>query len=357
MIVRIEDILYSNFVSWMDHNEEQGDIVISSRIRLARNLRDIPFPHLLDQASGEECLHRIKSAWQGSPAGSQGKMGLETFDHLSLLDRQILVEKHLVSPGHAESNSSFRGVLLNQDGSLSTMINEEDHLRIQCFLPGLQLVECYHRAQALDDDLESQLEYAFDERRGYLTACPTNAGTGLRASVMLHLPAMQMTGQTNQILQNIGQLGMTVRGLYGEGTEVAGNFFQMSNQITMGQTEGEICTHLQAVTEQLVEQERLLRERLQLDLKYQLEDKIGRAFGILSHARIINSNEALALLSDVRLGIDMGILKGIKPFALNELVVAIRPAHLQKRAEREMDATERDVKRAEIIQEKLQGIK
>lgn len=237
------------------------------------------------------------------------------------------------------------------------MINEEDHLRIQCFLPGLQLVECYHRAQALDDDLESQLEYAFDERRGYLTACPTNAGTGLRASVMLHLPAMQMTGQTNQILQNIGQLGMTVRGLYGEGTEVAGNFFQMSNQITMGQTEGEICTHLQAVTEQLVEQERLLRERLQLDLKYQLEDKIGRAFGILSHARIINSNEALALLSDVRLGIDMGILKGIKPFALNELVVAIRPAHLQKRAEREMDATERDVKRAEIIQEKLQGIK
>ncbi|CFX03508.1 ATP:guanido phosphotransferase, bacterial [Syntrophomonas zehnderi OL-4] len=354
--MNVKDVIYNNFVTWMDGDAENGDIVISSRIRLARNLREIPFPHLLDQAKGEDCLKIIKGAWQESPAYQQGQMELETFDHLSSLDRQMLVEKHLISPGHAETNSSFRGVVLNQDGSLSTMINEEDHLRIQCLLPGLQLDECYTLAQGLDDELESQLEYAFDERRGYLTACPTNVGTGLRASVMLHLPAMQMTGQTNQILQNIGQLGMTVRGLYGEGTEVAGNFFQMSNQITMGQTEEEICTHLRAITVQLVEQERLLRERLQVDLKYQLEDKIGRAYGILSHARIINSNEALSLLSDVRLGIDMGILQGIKPNDLNELVVAIRPAHLQKRAEEEMDATGRDIKRAQVIQEKLQGI-
>ncbi len=352
----IDNVLNSSFVSWMDSVEEHGDIVISSRIRLARNLREVPFPHLLDQSRGEDCLQRIKKAWQEGQTGSLGKMELETFDHLGPLERQMLVEKHLISPGHAESNSAFRGVLLNHDGSLSTMVNEEDHLRIQCFLPGLQLNECYNRAQELDDELEAQLEYAFDERRGYLTSCPTNVGTGLRASVMLHLPAMQMTGQTNQILQNIGQLGMTVRGLYGEGTEVAGNFFQMSNQITMGQNEEEICTHLRAVTEQLVEQERHLRERMQLELQYQLEDKIGRAYGILSHARIINSNEALALLSDMRLGIDMGIIKGIKPFALNELVVAIRPAHLQKRAAKDMDAMERDIKRAEVIQEKLKGI-
>ena len=353
----IKDIIYSDFVRWMNIEEEQGDIVISSRIRLARNIREVPFPHVLDQEKGEECLRMIRNAWQAGQTSSLGSMEIETLDHLDILDRQMLVEKHLISPGHAEADNAFRGIMINPDGSLATMLNEEDHLRIQCLLPGLQLTECYARAQQLDDDLEAQLEYAFDERIGYLTACPTNVGTGLRASVMLHLPAMQMTGQINQILQNVGQLGMTVRGLYGEGTEAVGNFLQMSNQITMGQTEEEICTHLQAVTEQLVEQERLLRERLQIDLKYQLEDKIGRAYGILSHARVINSNEALALLSDVRLGIDLGILEGIKPFALNELVIAIRPAHLQKRADREMDALERDIKRAEVIQEKLKGMK
>lgn len=353
----IKDIIYSDFVRWMDIKEEQDDIVISSRIRLARNLREVPFPHILDQEKGEESLRMIKNAWQEGQASSLGSMELETFDHLGILDRQMLMEKHLISPGHAEADTAFRGIMLNQDASLAIMLNEEDHLRIQCLLPGLQLTDCYNRAQQVDDDLEAQLEYAFDERTGYLTACPTNAGTGLRASVMLHLPAMQMTGQSIQILQNVGQLGMTVRGLYGEGSEVIGNFFQMSNQITMGQTEEEICAHLQAVTEQLVEQERLLRERIQIDLKYQIEDKVGRAYGILRHARVINSNEALALLSDVRLGIDIGILKGIEPFALNELVIAIRPAHLQKKADREMDALERDIKRAEVIQEKLIGIK
>jgi protein arginine kinase len=357
MIVSIDHLLNCNSVKWMESVKGQGDIVISSRIRLARNLRDIPFPQRLNQTTGEECLQKIKEACQEEMPASLHKMEFTGFDQLSVLDRRILVEKHLISPGHAQSNSAFRAILLNEDGSLATMVNEEDHLRIQCLLPGLQLASGYDLAQQMDDYLESKLEYAFDERRGYLTSCPTNVGTGLRASVMLHLPAMQMTGQTSQILQNIGQLGMTVRGLYGEGTEVAGNFFQMSNQITMGQGEEEICNHLQAVTEQLVEQERLLRERLQVDLKYQLEDKIGRAFGILNHARMINSTEALALLSDVRLGIDLGILSGIQANALNTLIVAIRPAHLQKCAAQEMDAIQRDIKRAEVIQEQTKGIK
>lgn len=352
----IKEIICSDFVRWMELKDEQGDIVISSRIRLARNISKVPFPHILDQAKGDACLQMIREASRQQQNGTLPQMALETFDHLGFLDRQMLVEKHLISPGHAESEASYRGIMLNQDGSLATMINEEDHLRIQCLLPGLQLYECYCKAQQLDDELEARLEYAFDERIGYLTSCPTNVGTGLRASVMLHLPAMQMTGQSTQILQNVGQLGMTVRGLYGEGTDAVGNFFQMSNQITMGQTEEEICNHLQAVTEQLVEQEKILRERMQVDLKYQLEDKIGRAYGILSNARVISSNEALALLSDVRLGIDMGILKGIEPFALNELIIAIRPAHLQKRADQSMDALERDIKRAEVIQEKLKSI-
>lgn len=355
--MNIKEIIYKDSVKWMDVEKEQENIVISSRIRLARNIKEMPFPNRLDQNTGEKCIKMISDIRLEDPKSLLGSMEIETFDHLAILDRQMLVEKHLISPIHAESGDAARGILLNQEGSLAIMLNEEDHLRIQCLLPGLQLAECYTRAQQIDDELEAKLEYAFDERNGYLTSCPTNIGTGLRASVMLHLPALQMTGQSNQILQNIGQLGMTVRGLYGEGTEAAGNFFQMSNQITMGQTEEEICNHLQAVTEQLVEQERILRERLQVDLKYQLEDKIGRAYGVLSHARLINSNEALGLLSDVRLGLDLGILKGIKPFALNELVIAIRPAHLQKRAEKEMDAMERDIKRAEVIQEKLIGLK
>jgi protein arginine kinase len=353
----IETLINRDSIKWMESNEEQGDIVISSRIRLARNLADLPFPQRLDQKSGTECLQRIKAVCQDTEApAALNEVEFTGFDQMNMLDRRILAEKHLISPVHAESGSPFGAVVLNRDGSLATMVNEEDHLRIQCLLPGLQLQAGYELARQMDDFLESKLEYAFDERNGYLTACPTNVGTGMRASVMLHLPAMQMTGQTGSILQNTGQLGMTVRGLYGEGTEATGNFFQMSNQITMGQTEEEICNHLQAVTEQIVEQERMLRERLKADLKYQLEDKIGRALGILNHARIISSTEALTLLSDVRLGIDLGIVSGIKPYALNQLIVSIRPAHLQKCLAQELDPLQRDVQRAEIIQEKIKGI-
>lgn len=349
----INDVLNSSYIKWMDSEEGNRDIVISSRVRLARNLNKIPFPHLLDQANGEKCLEQIRDAWQKSSGSVLSSMDMVTFDQLSALDRQILAEKHLSSPMYAASNSSLRAILVNDNGSLSAMVNEEDHLRIQCLLPGLQLGECYSRVQELDDEFEQKLDYAFDENRGYLTSCPTNVGTGMRASVMLHLPAIQMTGQLNQILHNIGQLGLAVRGLYGEGSEPVGNFFQISNQITLGQAEEDICNYLQTITEQLVEQESLLRERLQTDMKYQLEDKIGRAYGILSNARVIPSDEALTLFSAVRLGVDLRILKGISLFSLNELMVAVRPAHLQKRGGREMDTAERDIKRAEVIKEKL----
>lgn len=353
----ITDVLNSSYVKWMDSQEGDRDIVVSSRVRLARNLRKIPFPHLLDQANGEECSQQIRDAWQKAPGSALASMDMISFDQLQALDRQILAEKHLSSPMHAESTSPFRAILVNGDGSLSVMVNEEDHLRIQCLLPGLQLGECYSRVQELDDEFEQNLDYAFDENWGYLTSCPTNVGTGMRASVMLHLPAIQMTGQLNHILHNIGQLGLVVRGLYGEGSEAVGNFFQLSNQITLGQTEEDICNYLQTITEQIVEQERLLRERLQSDMKYQLEDKIGRAYGILSNARVITSDEALTLFSDVRLGVDMGILKGISIFSLNELMVDVRPAHLQKRTGQEMDAMERDIKRAEVIKKKLGAVR
>lgn len=352
--MKADNLLNSNFVRWMAADEgPESDIVISSRIRLARNLDLIPFPQILDRESGKKSLQTIENAWNKSKNADLKQMELLTFNQLTVLDRKMLVEKHLISPNHAQSDESFRGVLINQDGSLVIMINEEDHLRIQCFLPGLQLEECYRQSQQIDDELEQYLNFAFDERRGYLTSCPTNVGTGMRASVMLHLPAIAISGQTNQIFHNIAQLGMTVRGIYGEGTEVIGNFFQLSNQVTLGQTEEDIINNLTGITNRIVEQERLLRERLKADMKYQLEDRVGRAYGILSSARVMNSNEAMALLSDVRLGVDMGILAKIKPYALNELVVAIRPAHLQKKAGKEMDAFHRDIKRAEVIQERL----
>jgi len=352
--VNISDLLNSTFVRWMKaEGATESDVVVSSRVRLARNLRMIPFSHLLDMETGKKCLQAIKNAWQKSNYRELKEMELVTFDQLSALDRQVLVEKHLISPEHANSVSPFRGLLVNNDGSLAIMLNEEDHLRIQCVLPGLQLEECYKKAQKVDDDLEKNLDIAFDDSRGYLTSCPTNVGTGMRASVMLHLPAIAMVGQTNRIFQNISQLGMTVRGLYGEGTEVVGNFFQLSNQITLGQTEEDIISKLTSITGQIIAQERLIREKIKDQMKYQLEDRIGRAYGILTNTRLISSKEALVLLSDLRLGVDMGIIRDIKPFILNELVVAIRPAHLQKKAGKEMDTINRDIKRAEVIKEKL----
>ncbi|NLB53982.1 MAG: protein arginine kinase [Syntrophomonadaceae bacterium] len=349
-----EDILNNNYVYWMEAKEgSNSDIVISSRVRLARNLNNLPFPHLLNEEKGLHTINTIKNAWEKSPRENLKDMTLFTFNQLTNLDRQILVEKHLISPNHAASNTAYNGLLVNEQGSLAIMINEEDHLRIQCFLPGLQLSEALNCAQTVDDALEENLRLAFDENMGFLTSCPTNTGTGMRASVMIHLPAFVITGQINYLYQNVSQLGMTVRGLYGEGTEAIGNMFQLSNQVTLGQTEEDIRSKLDSIAGQIVQQERMLREKLSNEMRYQLEDRIGRAYGILTNARVITSNEAITLLSDVRLGVDIGILKGINAFALNELLVAIRPAHLQKKAGREMESFERDVKRAEVIKEKL----
>ncbi|HZJ84522.1 MAG TPA: protein arginine kinase [Syntrophomonadaceae bacterium] len=348
-----DNLINSSFVAWMEADKgPESDIVISSRIRLARNLSQMPFPHLLDEAKGQEVLDKIKDAWRrkNSPVP---EFDLITFNELAYIDREILVEKHLISPEHAKSDKSYRGVLVNHDGSVAIMINEEDHLRIQCLLPGLQVDKCYEIAQELDDLLEEHLDYAFDEKIGYLTSCPTNVGTGIRASVMLHLPALSITGQTMQIFQNVGQLGMTVRGLYGENSEMQGNLFQLSNQVTLGQTEEDIISNLTTIVNQIVGQERLVRTKLASETKDQLEDRIGRAYGILTNAKIMNSNEALKHLSDVRLGVDMGIINDIKKFVLNQLVVALRPAHLQKKTGQEMDAINRDIVRAGVIKEKI----
>ncbi len=353
MGLSIADVFDRKDISWMDGTGPDSDIVISSRVRLARNLYKFPFPHLLDDTTGPQVMQLISQSV--SKSGDKVIKGLElvTLDALSTLDRNILMEKHLLSPEHAASSAPYQGLIVDKDGSLAIMINEEDHLRIQCLLSGLQLNQAYKYAQTVDDALEKLLDYAFSEKLGYLTACPTNVGTGMRASVMLHLPAMALTNQISSVVQSITQVGLTVRGMYGEGTEAAGNLYQLSNQVTLGQTEEDIINNLWVITVQLATQERNLRERLQKEIKYQIEDKVMRSYGLLTNARLLTSAEALSLLSDVRMGIEMGILSPVKREVLNQLIVAINPSHVQKAAGRELEPRERDIKRAEIIKEKL----
>ncbi|RKJ19482.1 ATP--guanido phosphotransferase, partial [Butyricicoccus sp. 1XD8-22] len=226
-------------------------------------------------------------------------------DDLKGLEKRVLVEKHLISPRLAE-HATHGAVLLSDQEDISIMINEEDHIRIQCLFPGLQISEALERANVIDNILEERIDYAFDEKLGYLTSCPTNVGTGLRASVMVHLPALILTHQMNRIIPAINQLGLVVRGIYGEGSEALGNIFQISNQITLGKSEEDIIGDLISVVQQIVAQERAAREALVKTSSIQLENKVFRSYGILANSRIIETKEASECLSDVRLGIDTG---------------------------------------------------
>ncbi|RJQ12045.1 MAG: protein arginine kinase [Bacillota bacterium] len=339
----------------MESPGPESDTVISSRVRLARNLEGIPFPHLMTDEQADQVIDMVGAAFR-SPAA--GKLVLNTWQlirmaELSPLDRHILVEKHLISPNLARTDRG--AVVVGAGEAVSIMINEEDHLRIQCLYPGLQLAEALELANKVDDLLESRLEYAFHEKRGFATACPTNAGTGMRASVMVHLPVLVINNQAGRVLSTVVKLGFLVRGLYGEGTEALGNIFQVSNQVTLGQAEEEIVQNLRSVVLQVIGQERQLRRAIVADMREQIEDKVGRAYGTLLWGHIISSQEAMQLMSDVRLGIELGLIKGVDRKILNELLVAIRPAFLQKLAGRELDATERDVRRADLIRLRLKA--
>ncbi|MEW6308133.1 MAG: protein arginine kinase [Bacillota bacterium] len=335
---------------WMEASGPDGDVVISSRVRLARNLSGVPFPHGMGPDEASKVLAAVKSAVAEINRDNPLPLSVLSLDDLEPVARQVLVEKHLVSPQHAAGGAS-RAVVLREDEAVSIMVNEEDHLRIQCLFPGLQVAEAWRLASRIDDGLESRMDYAFEEGHGYLTACPTNVGTGLRASVMVHLPALVMTNQAGRILSAITKFGLLVRGLYGEGTEASGNLFQVSNQVTLGQSEEEIIANLEAVARQIIDQERQTRSALARDMGDQLADRVWRAMGAVSNARIVTSQEAMQLLSDVRLGASMGILSGVDQRVLNELMVTTRPGFLQQLAGKELSPGERDLRRAEILRE------
>lgn len=348
----LEKFMQNALSEWMKGNGPESDIVISSRVRLARNLKDYPFPLLAVESQASAVINDVKKVLNSKKMKETTTFELIEMDKINDLQKRVLVEKHLISFNLA-NEASKGAVALSENESISIMLNEEDHIRIQCLFPGLQVYEAWKLADKIDDILEDTLNYAFNGTRGYLTSCPTNVGTGIRASVMLHLPALVITGQINRIISAITQVGLTVRGIYGEGSEALGNIFQISNQITLGQSETEIIDNLYGVVNQIIEHERNARKALIKEKRVEIEDKVNRALGILSYAKIIDSNEATQRLSDLRLGIDLGMIKGI-PFAvLNELIVITQPGFLQQYAGEILTPDERDIKRATIIRERL----
>jgi protein arginine kinase len=333
----------------------EADVAISSRIRLARNLDAYPFTPRLTSEQGIEILGKVRDAiYSGSSEELEGLSYLE-IKTLNPMDKQLLVEKHLISPDFAEGDGN-RAVIVSKDEKISIMVNEEDHLRLQCIFPGMQLETAWQLCSKLDTQLEEKLDFAFDKSCGYLTCCPTNTGTGIRASVMLHLPVLSMTGYLKGILETCSKLGVAVRGMYGENSEAAGNMLQISNQVTLGQTEEEIIAGIVHITAQISEQERILRAELYKQSPVRFEDRIFRSLGILKNARIISTEESLKLLSDVRLGIIMGLMAGLELAELNELMIAVQPAYLQKLSGGQLLPDERDLRRAGLLRKKLASI-
>ena len=328
-------------------------IVMSSRVRLARNIRDAAFPGWAKKPERVRVLELIRPAVEGLPEMKEAFS--ETMDSLSALDKQILVERHLISREHA-AKSAGSGLVLNKDETLCFMINEEDHLRMQALRPGLQLRQAWSAIDQADSALEKKLEYAFSPDMGYLTACPTNIGTGIRVSAMLHLPGLVLGEQINPIIQSVNKLGLAVRGLYGEGTEALGNVFQVSNQMTLGESESAIVERLEKVLAQIIEHEENARGSLLEKKPKMVYNHIGRAYGILANAHSISSKETMNLLSLMRLGIDVGLFPGVERSLVDELFILTQPAHLQKQHSEKLTAEERDLLRADMVRERLKPV-
>jgi protein arginine kinase len=335
---------------WLRGEGPHHQIVISSRVRLARNLRDRAFPGWAKKVERTAILELIKPRVE-ELTEMQDSFS-ELLQDLSALEKQVLVERHLISREHAAKGVGS-AIVMNRKQTLSVMINEEDHLRMQSIRSGLQLKQAFKLVDKADSALESKLEFAYDQRLGYLTACPTNVGTGMRASAMLHLPGLVLSELINQVIQAVSKIGLAVRGLYGEGTEAMGNLFQISNQTTLGEKEDEIVSRLSKVIETIIEKEHDARQVLIQKKSNTLWDQIGRAYGVLTYAHAMTSKEALNLLSIIKLGVDLGAFPEDRRLPIDELFIDTQPAHLQKSSQQKLNAEERDHLRAEIIRGRL----
>lgn len=337
---------------WLRTDGPSQEVVISSRVRLARNLAGMPFLAKCTASQQAELEQRLRQH-----ATADDVLGEGFYVDLSAaseLDRQLLVERHLISRHHAEA-SAPRGVAISTDESVAVMINEEDHIRMQVLRRGLQLQEAMQQIDTIDDALEERLDWAFHARYGYLTACPTNVGTGLRISVMLHLPALRLTGELDRVNRAAGDMRLALRGLYGEGTEAKGDFFQLSNQTTLGKTEQQIVEEFsQSILPGFIDYEIQAREALANGPERAgLEDKIFRAMALLRSARMITSDEMMYWLSLARLGVNLGRITDVDLATINELFLLSQPAHLQRLLKRDMTPKQRNQARAEFIQQRL----
>lgn len=337
-------------VCWLDGSGVQSHLIISSRVRLARNLNTWRFPHRATDVHRQQVIEAVLVACARCKS-TQNLMFFEA-DALSDQQRQLLVERHLISPALVKRQGK-RGVLVGPCDCSSIMVNEEDHLRLQAIVSGYQMQQAWQTACELESDLSGCLAFAVHKSWGYLTACPSNTGTGLRASVLIHLPGLVLTQEIDGVVRGITQMGFAVRGLFGEGTGTAGNLFQVSNQITLGHTPRALLIMLDRVIEQLVACEENARETLWRDARTKIEDKIWRAYALLAHARLLTTQEFMNLSSAVRLGVGMHMFEHVSVRNLNELIVETQPSHLQYLAGRRLDASERDAFRAERVREKI----
>lgn len=339
-------------MNWYLENGKDSDIIVSSRIRLARNIKEFPFKIKMTKEDKNKLLEKVKFI---TPSIGYGLKFLYLKD-MDDITKMSLVEKHILSPEMALKKEQDGAILINDEENICIMLNEEDHIRLQVFASGLDLQNTLNLAVEIDEKLDELLGFSTSEKYGFLTACPTNVGTGLRASVMVHLPALKMTGNLNKLLHIVNSFGMTIRGAYGEESKAKSDIYQISNNQTLGITEKEIVTNLENITKKVMEQERLARKYLAKNSD-DLEDKVYRSYGILTNARKLTSEECDNLLSDIKLGTDLGIIEELDDSKVKELMLYTKPANLQKRVGKLLDANERDKNRAEVIKKIVKGEK
>jgi protein arginine kinase len=350
-------LLRDGGLSWLDGSGPDSGIVLSTRLRLGRNLQGRVFTGRASDADLEATRDQIVGAAQATPQLAQ-TASLFRVDELELLDRQLLHERHLISrelAGLERGRPVARGAALLTDGELGVMVNEEDHVRIQCLRSGFDLQGAHTTIDRLDAELGTRIPFAFHPEFGYLTACPTNAGTGLRASVLIHLPGLVLTKEIARVLQGLSQVGLTFRGLYGEGSEVVGNFFQLSNQTTLGKSEGDLVDHLATMVRQVVEYELRARDVLRQEAPAVIADKVWRAYGLLRHARSLSFEETMNLLSGVRLGVGLNLIPDVSVYTLNKLLIFTQPAHLADREGRALSDPELPIHRAAFVRRTLEA--
>jgi protein arginine kinase len=348
------DRILNDGLSWLDEEGPLAPIVLSTRVRLARNVAGYLFTEKIPADKEREIQRKVETTL--STRGYLKEAVCIRLRELRTRDLMLLLEKHLVSQDLVD-RADRGAAIIGEGGRLSLMLGEEDHLRIQTLAGGFQLQRCWERAERVESELREAIDFAYHPRFGFLTACPTNTGTGLRASVLIHLPGLVLTKEIGKVLKGISQIGLTFRGIYGEGSEVVGNFFQISNQTTLGKSEEELLDHLESVTQQVIEYEENARAVLTRDASPQLEDKIWRAYGILLYARSIALEEGMNLLSAIRLGVGLKLIPGVRVSTLNRLLIHAQSTHLEAGADGELTPEEQDRRRAAMMRAALSGEK